>query len=70
MGPERTEVETDVKELVRLVEGIGARINSVIAGNCTLDELRRAPNVAVNCAVCLDLGYAIGAEMRSQFGTL
>jgi nitrogenase molybdenum-iron protein alpha/beta subunit len=69
MGPERTEVETDVKELVRIVEGIGARVNSVIAGNCSLDELKRAPSVAVNCAVCLDLGYAIGTEMLAQFGT-
>jgi nitrogenase molybdenum-iron protein alpha/beta subunit len=69
MGPERTEVDTDVKELVRLIEGIGARVNSVIAGNCSLEELRRAPSAAVNCAVCLDLGYAIGSEMLAQFGT-
>jgi len=69
MGPERTEVETDVKELSRLIEGIGARVSSVIAGDCTLEELKRAPRVAVNCAVCLDLGYAIGTEMLAQFGT-
>jgi nitrogenase molybdenum-iron protein alpha/beta subunit len=69
MGPERTEVDTDVKELVRLVEGMGARVNAVIAGNCSLEELKRAPSVAVNCALCLDIGYAIGTGMQKEFGT-
>jgi len=69
MGPERTEVDTDVKELVRLIEGMGASVNSVIAGNCTLEELKKAPSVAVNCALCLDIGYVIGKEMLSKFGT-
>jgi nitrogenase molybdenum-iron protein alpha/beta subunit len=69
MGPERTEVDTDVKELVRLIEGIGGKVHAVIAGNCSLDELRRAPSAAVNCALCLDLGYAIGSAMRDAFGT-
>jgi nitrogenase vanadium-cofactor synthesis protein VnfE len=69
MGPERTEVDTDVKELVRLVEGMGARVNSIIAGNCSLKELKRAPSVAVNCALCLDIGYAIGTAMRDTYGT-
>jgi nitrogenase molybdenum-iron protein alpha/beta subunit len=69
MGPERTEVDTDVKELIRLVEGMGARVNSVIAGNCSLEELKRAPSAAVNCTLCLDIGYAIGNEMLKEFGT-
>jgi nitrogenase molybdenum-iron protein alpha chain/nitrogenase molybdenum-cofactor synthesis protein NifE len=69
MGPERTEVETDVKELGRLIRGLGARVNSVIAGNCTLAELKRAPSVAVNCTLCLDLGYAMGKVMLDRFGT-
>jgi nitrogenase molybdenum-iron protein alpha/beta subunit len=69
MGPERTEIDTDVKELVRLIEGIGGKVHSVIAGNCSLDELRRAPSAAVNCALCLDLGYAIGSAMQDAFGT-
>ena len=69
MGPERTEVDTDVKELVRLIKELGARINAVIAGYCTLDEIRRAPSVAVNCTRCLDFGYAIGRKMLEKFGT-
>lgn len=69
MGPERTEVDTDVKELVRLVKGMGAKVNSVIAGNCSLEELKRAPSVAVNCTLCLDLGYTMGKEMLDRFGT-
>jgi nitrogenase molybdenum-iron protein alpha/beta subunit len=69
MGPERTEVNTDVKELIRLTMGMGAEINAVIAGNCTLDQLRRAPSVAVNCALCMDIGYAVGTAMRDVFGT-
>ena len=69
MGPERTEVDTDVKELIRLVTAMGARVNAVIAGNCSLAELKRAPSVAVNCALCLDIGYAVGTAMRDTFGT-
>jgi nitrogenase molybdenum-iron protein alpha/beta subunit len=69
MGPERTEVDTDVKELVRLINGMGARVHATIAGNCSLDELRLAPSAAVNCALCLDLGYAIGSAMQEIFGT-
>lgn len=69
MGPERTEVETDVKELKRLIEGMGASVNAVIAGNCSLAEIKQAPSVAVNCTLCLDLGYAIGREMLDQFDT-
>ncbi|MBM9614108.1 nitrogenase associated protein E [Desulfobulbus rhabdoformis] len=69
MGPERTEIDTDLKELVRLVEAMGASINAVIAGNCSLEQLHRAPSVAVNCALCLDIGYAVGTAMRDAFGT-
>ena len=69
MGAERTEVQTDVKELIRLIEGMGAKINSVIAGNCTLEELKKAPSVAVNCTLCLDIGYAIGTAMLDEFNT-
>ncbi|AGK98260.1 nitrogenase component 1 [Clostridium pasteurianum] len=69
MGAERTEVDTDVKELIRLIKGMGAKVNSVIAGDCTLDELKKAPSAAVNCALCLDIGYAIGKSMEEEFGT-
>ena len=69
MGAERTEVQTDVKELIRLIEGMGAKINSVIAGNCTLEELKKAPSVAVNCTLCLDIGYAMGTAMLDEFNT-
>ncbi|RUM33191.1 MAG: nitrogenase associated protein E [Archaeoglobus sp.] len=69
MGPERTEVDTDVKELIRLIKELGAKVNSVIAGYCTLNEIRRAPSVAVNCTRCLDFGYAIGKRMLERFGT-
>jgi len=69
MGPERTEVDTDVKELVRLIKEIGARINAIIAGYCTLEEIKCAPSVAVNCTRCLDFGYVIGKKMLEKFGT-
>ena len=69
MGPERTEVDTDVKELVRLIEGMGAEVHSVIAGNCSMEQLRAAPAVAVNCTLCLDIGYAVGMAMLETFGT-
>jgi nitrogenase molybdenum-iron protein alpha/beta subunit len=69
MGPERTEVDTDVKELVRLVEAMGAKVNAVIAGNCSLEELKQAPSAAVNCTLCLDVGYAVGMTMLEEYGT-
>jgi len=69
MGPERTEVATDVKELVRLIHGLGSNVHSVIAGNCSFGELKQAPSVAVNCTLCLDIGYAIGTAMREKYGT-
>ena len=69
MGPERTEVETDVTELIRLVKAMGAKINAVIAGNCSMEELARAPSAAVNCALCMDLGAPIGKAMQDKYGT-
>lgn len=69
MGPERTEVDTDVKELVRLIRGIGAEINAVIAGDCTLEQLKKAPSVAVNCGLCYDIGYALGKAMERIYST-
>jgi nitrogenase molybdenum-cofactor synthesis protein NifE len=69
MGPERTEIDTDVKELIRLLTDMGAKINAIIAGNCSLAELMRAPSVAVNCTLCLDIGYAIGMAMLDEFDT-
>lgn len=69
MGPERTEVDGDIKELKRLIIGMGARVHSVIAGDCTLAELKQAPSVAVNCTLCLDLGYPMAQAMYDKFGT-
>ncbi len=69
MGPERTEVDTDEKELMRLLKGIGAEVNAVIAGGCDLEQLRQAPSAAVNCGLCYDIGYALGREMERVFGT-
>jgi nitrogenase vanadium-cofactor synthesis protein VnfE len=69
MGPERTEVDTDVKELIRLIGGMGADVHAVIAGNCSLEQLKSAPSAAVNCALCLDLGYPIGKAMKEKYGT-
>ncbi len=69
MGPERTEIDTDVKELIRLIKKMGAKVNAVIAGYCSLEELKYAPSVAVNCTRCLDFGYTIGQKMLEKFNT-
>lgn len=69
MGHERTEVDTDAKELVRLIKGIGAEVNAVIAGGCSIKALKNAPSVAVNCGLCYDIGYALGKEMERAYGT-
>jgi nitrogenase vanadium-cofactor synthesis protein VnfE len=68
-GPEKTETETDLKELVRMIQNIGGHINGIIAGNCSLSELQQAPSASLNTAFCIDIGYVLGKEMNRVFGT-
>lgn len=68
VGPTLTEWNQDINELERIVAGIGARINAVIAGGCTVEEIRRAREVELNASWCYDWGGKIGELMQQRFG--
>ena len=68
VGPTYTEWTEDLDELERLVISIGANINGVIAGGCTVEQIRRAPSVELNASWCYDWGMKIGQLMEERFG--
>ena len=67
IGPTYTEWTQDIDELERLVISIGAEINGVIAGGCTVEQIRRAPSVELNASWCYDWGMKIGQLMEERF---
>jgi len=68
IGPTYTEWIDDIEEIERLVYAIGAKINAVIAGGCTVEQIRRAPEVELNASWCYDWGQKIGQLMEERFG--
>jgi len=68
IGPTYTEWTQDLDELERLVLSTGAEINGVIAGGCTVDQIRRAPSAQLNASWCYDWGMKIGQLMEERFG--
>jgi nitrogenase molybdenum-iron protein alpha chain len=67
-GPTYTEWTQDRDELARLVEGIGAKINGVLCGGCTVAQIRKAASVALNASWCYDWGQKLGDLMEERFG--
>jgi len=67
-GPTYTEWNQDRDELDRLVTGIGAKINAVLCGGVTLEQIRRAPSAAINASWCYDWGQKLGDMMETRFG--
>lgn len=67
-GPTYTEWTQDLDELLRLVEAIGGRVNGILCGGCTLDQIRRAASVQVNASWCYDWGMKLGEMMEARFG--
>ncbi|MBM3188724.1 MAG: nitrogenase associated protein [Chloroflexi bacterium] len=67
-GPTYTEWHQDRDELERLVRAIGAEINGVLCGGCSLEQIRQAPNVALNASWCYDWGQKFGDLMEERFG--
>ena len=67
-GPTYTEWTEDLDEIKRLVTSIGARINGVLCGGCTLEEIRRAPSAEINASWCYDWGQKLGDLMEERFG--
>ncbi len=67
-GPSQTEWVEDLDEIKRLVEVIGARINGVLCGGCTVEEIRRATSAELNASWCYDWGQKLGDLMEQRFG--
>ncbi|MHB9034702.1 MAG: nitrogenase component 1 [Anaerolineae bacterium] len=67
-GPTYTEWNQDRNELYRLVTGMGAQINAVLCGGCTLEQIRRAPSAEINASWCYDWGQKLGDMMEERFG--
>jgi nitrogenase molybdenum-iron protein alpha/beta subunit len=67
-GPTTTEFEMDMDEIERLLGEVGIKINAVIAGGCTVEEIRRAREVELNASWCYDWGQKLGDMMWERFG--
>jgi len=67
-GPPYTEVREDIEELQIMLSQFGAKLHSVVAGGCTLTEIKRAPCAALNVSWCFDWGRRIGLLMKERFG--
>lgn len=67
-GPPSTEIREDIEELQIILSQFGAKLHSVVAGGCTLAEIRRAPSAALNTSWCFDWGRRIGLLMKERFG--
>jgi len=67
-GPTYTEWVEDLDEIKRLVEAIGAKINGVLCGGCTLEQIRKAPSAELNASWCYDWGQKLGDLMEERFG--
>jgi len=68
LGPTYTEWEQDLDEIGRMVNGIGAKVNGVLCGGCTLDQIKRARSVMLNASWCYDWGQKLGDMMEERFG--
>lgn len=67
-GPTYTEWVQDLDELQRLVHAIGARVNGVLCGGCTVEQIRRAASAELNASWCYDWGQKLGDLMEERFG--
>ena len=67
-GPTYTEWTQDLDEIERLVYAIGAKINGVLCGGCTVEQIRRAPSAELNASWCYDWGQKLGDLMEERFG--
>ncbi|UCC17095.1 MAG: hypothetical protein JSU58_00645 [Dehalococcoidales bacterium] len=67
-GPTYTEWTQDLDEIERMVYGIGAKINGILCGGCTLEQIRQARAAELNASWCYDWGQKLGDLMEEQFG--
>jgi len=67
-GPTYTEWTQDLDEIERMVYAIGAKINGVLCGGCTLEQIKRARYAQMNASWCYDWGQKLGDLMEERFG--
>jgi nitrogenase molybdenum-iron protein alpha/beta subunit len=67
-GPTYTEWTQDLDEIERMVYAIGAKINGVLCGGCTLEQIRNARAAHLNASWCYDWGQKLGDMMEERFG--
>ena len=67
-GPTYTEWTQDLDEITRMISAIGAKVNGILCGGCTVDQIRRARTVELNTSWCYDWGQKLGDLMEEQFG--
>jgi nitrogenase molybdenum-iron protein alpha/beta subunit len=67
-GPSPTEFDWDMDEIERLLSKVGIRINAIIAGGCSVEQIRHAREVELNASWCYDWGQKLGDLMQSKFG--
>jgi len=59
----------DVCELKRMLDGIGVTVNTVMTAGATVDEIKKAPQAALNlCIYPYDCGVRTAREMEKRFG--
>ena len=67
-GPTYTEWPQDLDEIERMVYAIGAKVNGILCGGCTVEQIRRARSVKLNASWCYDWGQKLGDLMEERFG--
>jgi nitrogenase molybdenum-iron protein alpha/beta subunit len=67
-GPSPTEFNWDLDEIERLLNEVGIKVNAVIAGGCTVEQIRHAREVELNASWCYDWGQKLGDMMQERFG--
>ena len=67
MGPTLTEFDEDLEEIKRLLFEVGIKINAVIAGGCSVEEIKSAREVELNASWCYDWGQKLGHLMEERF---
>jgi nitrogenase molybdenum-iron protein alpha/beta subunit len=67
-GPTYTEWTQDLDEIERMVCAIGAKINGILCGGCSVEQIRRARAVQLNASWCYDWGQKLGDLMEERFG--
>ncbi len=61
--------EEDIKEVRRILEKAGYRINAVPGGGSTWDEIMRLPNADLNLVLRDELALKAAKALESEFGT-